>query len=475
MSPRDPMALQDADGLLFWPRASIARVRREYGGRLEVTSADGGVAHRPGPLEAVAGAPFVAAGEDALVNPGLVRRRGGRLEIPGGGTMECPAGWPRKAPAATPPPSTTVALGRRSLDLARLRAVRMVGGHRRAFLDEGVEMGLDGEAAEIVREALGLPSLDELLPTTDALRWLYREGMRDWPFELYEAEAALLRKHFAGKGRGDGRRLMAHAIWQAYRYSMEGRKVPYGTTIRGLWYVPVLNVLDRAGLRSSEGPGMLSPDLFARDGSDRQYLSYETLLAEMVGERRLFTYRELGIEEPRQDLHAVGTRAPEVVLYVEKWSLKDGAAVIVDRFGPSHIVMGGVSTYLATEFFVERLRAAGVGGPLTVMAYVDFDPLGWEGVEAFRRHLARYGMEVARVGYLVRPGRFTGTERRLHSLPLSAGNPQVAARNRAWVEASGGVDGRARGMHADHLWPFDRVVRAYEEEMRGVREEGGLL
>lgn len=488
MSLPDPIPLQNRDGLVFWPRNTIALVRREYGGRLEVTATNGEVAHRPGPLEALGGSPFIPAGDDALVNPRGVRRRGKFLEIPGGGTLACPARWPQKLPGTTTTPSRMVSLGRRSLDLSRLRAICKVDGHQRAVLENGTEMGMEGTSAEILQEALGLPSLEELLPTTDALRWLYWEDVRDWPFELYEAEASLLRRHF-GESR---RRLMVNAVWQAYRYRAEGRVVPYGTTIRGLWYVPVVNVLERAGLRHPGGtpaqalgplpldvleraglqhlegqtPGPLPLDLQARDSFDPLYLAYETLLAEMIGEQRLFSYRELGMEEPRRDLHDVGTRDPHVVLYVEKWSLNDGAAAIVKRHGPSHIIMGGTSTYIATEFFVERLRAAGVAGPLTLMAYVDFDPGGWKGVEAFCRHLARYGMQVSRIGYLVRPDRFTPAELRLHALPLSSPNPQVAARNRAWVEASGGVNGKPRGIHADNLWPLERAVAAYEEEMR---------
>ena len=63
-----------------------------------------------------------------------------------------------------------------------------------------------------------------MLPTTDALRWLYWEDVRDWPFELYEAEASLLRRHF-GESR---RRLMVNAVWQ-------GVPLPSGGAGGALW------------------------------------------------------------------------------------------------------------------------------------------------------------------------------------------------------------------------------------------------
>ena len=110
-----------------------------------MTATHGEVAHRPGPLEALEGSPFIPAGENALVNPHGVRRRGKSLEIPGGGTLACPARWPQKLPGTTTTPSRVVSLGRRSLDLARLRAIGKVDGHQRVVLENGTEMGLEGE------------------------------------------------------------------------------------------------------------------------------------------------------------------------------------------------------------------------------------------------------------------------------------------------------------------------------------------
>ena len=35
---------------------------------------------------------------------------------------------------------------------------------------------------------------------------------------------------------------------------------------------------------------------------------------------------------------------------------------------------------------------------------------------------------------------------------------------REWLEESGGIDGQARGLHADHLRPLARVLQAMTEE-----------
>lgn len=472
MPAPDPVGLQSRIGLLFRPRAEIALVREDYGGRVEVTCADGTVAHRPGPLESLAGPPWIRLPDGALANPRHLRRGRDVLEVPGGGTIPCPPDWPVGSPIRHPrePSPDPIHFAGRTLDRRRLCAIvrQDRDGHHRILMADGKVTTVGRDASERLREALGLESLDELRPTSDALRWLYREGVRDWPFELYEAPAATLRRHFGT----DKRLLMVHTVWQVYRYRLAGRPVHYGTSVRGLWYVPVVDVLARAGLRHEATLlETLGPVELYGGFQDPDYRAFEAILAQMIGEQRLFTYRDLGVVDPRPDLHAVGRVDPRVVLYVEKSSLQDGVDAIVERHGPSHVVMGGLSTYETTEFFVASLHAAGVTGPLQIVAYVDFDPAGWAGAKAFVAHLARYGVEVAHLGYIIRPSRFTKAELHLHALPLAAPDKTHAAQNANWVRESGGVGGKPMGIHADNFWPMTRAVQAYEEELAAASAE----
>lgn len=440
----DPLPLQDREGILFWPRDRIAMLRAEYGSRLEAAAADGQVAHRPGPLEAIAGPPWIQVG-DVWLHPRHVRRRGGILEVPGGTRL------PGSLPAADPP---------QPIPRDGPRRLTRVGRRYRLTREDGRTLTLSAAAADALQARFGLESLDELRPTSGALRWLYRERVRDWPFELYEAEAAVLRRCF----KGDRRFLTISLLWQVYRYRHEGRPIRYGTSIRGLWYVPIVNVLARAGVRHRDA------ELLGHDTLDPDYHAYQELLTEMVGELRLFTFRELGVAMDGAERHGVGASSPNVVLLAEKSTLQEGVQAIVARHGPSWVTMAGTSTYLATESFVDALRAAGVAGPVTVMAYVDFDPSGWAGAHAFVKQLSRYGVAVERLGFVVRPQRFAPREVKLHALPLEASTPSLAARNRNWVRESGGVHGKALGIHADNLWPVERVVRAYEAEMGALRK-----
>ena len=363
---------------------------------------------------------------------------------------------------------------------------------------------------------LGLAQLDALEPTTPQWAALYREGVRSWPDELYRTPASGLRAAFGQ----DARRLIANVIWQAYELRCTGAVAEYGQDHRGFWYVPLLTVLERAGLFQRRAPSCLAggvggappsgqvlgepwPEsshatglaevlldhgssraaldaLWGEEGRDwslrgagdpdATYRLFELLIATMVGDDRLFTYADLEFVEPRPELRGVGTVRPDVVLLGEKTSLRRGVDAVREARGVSHILLGGLPSLLSTEFFVKALRDEGVRGPLTLLAYVDFDPGGWIATDAFIAQLARYGMPVARVGHLVLPSRFTRQELQLFAMPLPTPTPQVLGKVRAWVQRSGGIHGRPMGVHADHLWPPSRVLQAFDDEMAAGSE-----
>jgi hypothetical protein len=227
-----------------------------------------------------------------------------------------------------------------------------------------------------------------------------------------------------------------------------------------------LPLLSHAGfVRAAPHEAMMHSMWMARDAHDPHYELLEHVLTAIVGENALCTFADLGFQEMRPDLRGIGTRMPNVVLLVEKHTLREGVDAVTQALGPSWIIMGGLSTYTATEFFVRALDEAGVQGPLIVLAYVDFDPQGWNVARAFAKHLLRYGQHVAATSYLVRPQRFTKKELKSIALPLVATTPAVRSATLAWIRESGGVDGKGLGIHADHLWPPHRVVQAFNEEL----------
>jgi hypothetical protein len=120
-------------------------------------------------------------------------------------------------------------------------------------------------------------------------------------------------------------------------------------------------------------------------------------------------------------------------------------------------------TELFVAALVERTR-----GPVQLIAYVDFDAGGWVGGHAFAQQLRRYGVESSEPLFLVRPERFTAEEIALYAIPIPTPTPQIEGKVKAWLAQSGGVNGRAMGIHADHLRPVDRVLAALRELLLGA-------
>ena len=89
-------------------------------------------------------------------------------------------------------------------------------------------------------------------------------------------------------------------------------------THRGFWYLLVFATLYRAGFLSDDnGEALLN--------------LYGNVVDELVGDDRLFTYRELGFADPGR--RSLGDRLPHVILLVEKESLQGYALPLVTEHG----------------------------------------------------------------------------------------------------------------------------------------------
>lgn len=445
------LPLQVRDGLLFWPVEDVALILDEVAGRVTVVAADGQVAHRPGPLGELQHGPWVRLEAGTLGNPRLARHDGDSLVFPGGWRAPAAPQPPPRKPK--PHPTASVA----GLDPHDVRSVRREGAYWRVGLAGGKTVRLTAHEAAALAAGFTLPHLDHLEPTNDTCRILYQENLRDWPQELVRTAVDVLRPLLGS----DERMLIANVIWQAVRWRAQGHPLDYGWDHRGFWYRAILPLLARLGFVRA-GPDDV--EALAHGMGDAHYLRYESILADLVGDRRLLCYRDLGFEEPRPDLRGIGSTRPAVILAGEKNSLLHTVRAVAEQFGVSWVVMGGQPSYLATEFFAAALQIAGVTAARLV-ALTDFDPEGWTIPRSLARHLDRYGIAVETdVAFLVRPQRFTAEEIALLAQPIPETDPTVATKIREWLEASGGIDGRAMRIHADHLHPVDRVVQAFREE-----------
>jgi len=327
-------------------------------------------------------------------------------------------------------------------------------------LDNGVQLTVSYGPHEKLCQALGLPHLYFLEPCLQAQ---YREGLRDYPVELKVAAGDWLRSEF-----GNSRRLIANILWQVVLWRRQGRSEvqEYGREHRGFFYDPLRTPLHRAGfetaLRHLPDFGLDEADLLSFDPG---YRIFQEVAGTLIGEDRLFTYQELGFEDPRPDLRSLGSRRPDRLLLAEKQSLARYTRQMGEELGISTLIMGGIPSLLSTEYFVQHLKGAGVE-QIEVAAYGDFDPGGWIAAKSFVDQCERYALKVRSLEYLVVPECFTQEELALHSMPIPVTSPQIEGKIKAWLAESGGIEGRAESIGADHLKPLDRLRRRLAQVFR---------
>jgi hypothetical protein len=289
---------------------------------------------------------------------------------------------------------------------------------------------------------LGLTNLACLEPT---LKGMAENRLRDYPLELATASGEQLKAWFETP-----RCLIANLLYQAVRYRQMGIFKEYGTTHRGFWYLPVFATLYRAGFLEED-----------RDSGEVLCDFYRRIVDELIGDDRLFTYRELGFADPKN--RSIGATRPQVILLVEKESLQGYTERLAAEFGITYMITGGTSKLIDTEYLAEALRAL-LTGPVVVVSYGDFDPEGWVIADGFVGQLQRYAMDVeGPVARLVLATCFTEEELSLYAIPCSTHNPEAVTMAKRWVERSGGVHGRALGIHANHLQPVERVLARMRE------------
>lgn len=494
-------------------------LRGEWDGRVEATLSDGRVLHCPGPVTQYRTETFHALSASLLVNPRFALREPDGLHLPGGWILpdaELPAPAtrtdPRDVPLAAVPAEQgfrwLTATGARpgpasrqealqqcpdlvqaGINLVRPGAVRRLSRHKgvgTVVLEGAHEVEVPRSHLPQLHRALGLAWPDSLAPVPPPHRQVYELGLRDWPQDLLHSSDEELRRRYAD----DPVRLVDDVIWEAYRRHVLAPDDGSATEHRGLYYNPLKVLASRAGLLD---PEMLAPDFgrvalsasarqlldasLPRDGleaagrsrEDDLWLQLQLRLDLFIGEWRIFTYSELGFLDRGAPDRELGAVRPLVVLLVEKSSLQRDARVVARRFGASLLVLGGVPTWIATEFFCRMLQAR-PPGPVLIVSYCDFDPYGWRFPKDFSRQLERYGVSTAGILRLVKPSRFTEEElgrfaQALHPAPNQRKTVQE------WVTESGGVHGEAKAVYADYLRPVQRVVDAFADETGLVQVE----
>lgn len=404
-------------------------------GRWRVELKDGRVYHHPGPPDARSG------GEGSRVL--WLEERGDQ------------AFWLWEDGSETAADLPFLEAGQQHPDLIRISKQRWVnfqrirwGRFKKFCLDTGEEFRTpEGLLGKQLRDHLGILSATEVSADPHGLRALQ---LRDYPYEILRASAEQLRADFA-----DLNALVGNVIWQVAcgRYR-------YGDTFSGFFYRPLQAILYRAGYLTRT---QMRQPLRSEASKLKLYYHFCTLLNRMVRQHRLFSYREFGFKDAFPDNRMIGTIQPQRILLVEKGDkLRRNALRLGRELGMSVVFLKGMPSLLHTEYFTYALREVW-DGPVEIFFYGDFDHAGWDIGPAFRDQLRFLGVDCIRLERLVLPSCFGAEEAMLCSRPLVADAANYQSRIERFVRESGGVQGLARGIHANWLQPFGRVKERLEE------------
>lgn len=329
-----------------------------------------------------------------------------------------------------------------------LNRIRLTG-HRSLQLDGGKEFPI-APSHDTFRmlKTLKIPSFHRLGPDHHNLDHM---KIRDFPFEIARAPAASLRSHFPSATR-----LICNILYQSFDLYQKTGKVPYGKTFTAYFYRPLQATLYRAGfLTRAQMRRPLS-------NKDRHYTIFLHAIFTMVYRNKLFTYRQFGFKDAYPENRLLGISRPHKILLVEKGDqLEDFGRQLQQQFDITLVILKGFPSLAASEFLTERLNELDIS-EVEVYFYGDFDYAGWDIAPAFIRHLLFYGIRCSSLERLVLPECFTPEERQLLSRPLLATNQTIARRIQRWLRESGGLEGQARGIYANWLFPYERLSARLE-------------
>jgi hypothetical protein len=326
----------------------------------------------------------------------------------------------------------------RRLEVDQRRKMRLIGDDGQPWAE------ISNRVSPAFLKHLGL---EHSYRTEPAVPGLSRWFLRDWPMELAVASGEELLRCFDNADS-----LMANLFYQALRYRSQGIVKDYGDSSTGFFYDPVDPALYRSQFLTAGSAESNRAALRAR---------CSTILEEMI-EMKLLTHEALGFRDKAAHLRRIGEGRPEVVIVIEKESLQTRADQLSDEFGVSYLITGGNPRFSVIEFFVRALRKVWPG-PVSLLGYVDFDAKGWQCLEATANQLQHYELE--RQGdfeYLVRLEDFTAEELELFAVPCPMGSKETAVMVMRWVKLTGGIGGKPKGIHANHL-PLERVRKRLQE------------
>ena len=320
-------------------------------------------------------------------------------------------------------------------------------------MDGGVEFPLAGSRfTHQLKQMIGVPGLDRLAADDHGLLLM---GLRDFPFEIARAPASVLSQFFPTPDA-----LYYNILYQSYDMYRTSGVVPYGKTFSQYFYRPLQATLYRLGfLTRAQFRAPMRP----LSAKERLYFLFARCIFAMVYRHKLFSYRQFGFKDPFPEDRTIGAVRPAKILLIEKGDqVEEMGLQLAEQFGLTMLILKGTPSLLASEYFADELKNHGIF-QVEVFFYGDFDYAGWDIGPAFLRHLHFYGVKCTRLARLVLPECFVKEELPLVSRAIPIPTPTVAGRVKRWLQEGGGIAGQARGIHANWLFPYDRLASRLEQ------------
>jgi len=220
---------------------------------------------------------------------------------------------------------------------------------------------------------LGHKELDELDATDPKAVIAFRKewDITRWPYER-------LYKYFRYKTVKDLNisKLMTNIIWQKYKWIKKGIDEKHTGSIRTLWYT-VEAAIDHHGAVT----GNISSDV------------YGSSLGELIA-HNLFTYKDIGFIDVRQQYRGIGKKKPAVLLMSEKAGHYFRVKGMARPYGITFACTKGQPSHLMMEYFVNELKAAKIdfeNDEVFIFTISDYDAAG----ESIKNNMIKFLKEKA--------------------------------------------------------------------------------
>ncbi len=261
------------------------------------------------------------------------------------------------------------------------------------------------------------------MPKKRSLRARLRKaGIRHYDKLIHDQPKEWLLKNFK-KGATDYpiniSLLMRNIVWQTRERIQAGEKPPLKELLRTFWYMYIKPTLSRA-------------DVLADDTD--QYIQLSATISDMVTEREIMRYKDIGFRDNNKAYRKVGANA-NIILFSEKLGHQDFLSDIADKYNVSILALGGQPSVLTSEYFVDTVRKAGVNlqRSFYLFSIVDYDTSGWIVRDSFIKNLKFYGISNTRVVDLIHPDMLTPEEIKISRVTIKAGE-SMRVKNKNWLK-----------------------------------------